>query len=130
MRTKLKNFGFLFLFIHIPEHTDKPVHLRGSDIFESYKRSAGQTVKLSRHEVKQLIAISTGFDFEAQIAMHNVSDDDVMKLHSCFTLQEKRLPDTKLSILQTLATDDLIKKNQNGWDILNVSVRPSTYCVG
>jgi predicted HTH transcriptional regulator len=115
--------GNAVLFIHIPEHSDKPVHLRGSDIFESYKRSAGQTVKLSRHEVKQLIAISTGFDFEAQIAMHNVSDDNVMKLldyDSYFTLQEKRLPDTKLSILQTLATDDLIKKTQNGWDILNL----------
>lgn len=51
------------LFIRIPEHTEKPVHLRGSDIFESYKRSAGQKIKLSRHEVKQLIAISPGFDF-------------------------------------------------------------------
>jgi ATP-dependent DNA helicase RecG len=115
--------GNAVLFIHIPEHNDKPVHLRGSDFFESYKRSAGQTVKLSRHEVKQLIAISTGFDFESQIAMHSVSDDDVMKLldyDSYFTLQEKRLPDTKLSILQTLATDDLIKKTQSGWDISNL----------
>lgn len=115
--------GNAVLFIHIPEHTDKPVHLRSSDIFESYKRSAGQTVKLSRHEVKQLISISTGFDFESQIAMQNVSDDDVMKLldyDSYFTLQEKRLPDTKLSILQTLANDDLIKKVQNGWDVLNL----------
>ncbi|HNB13144.1 MAG: ATP-binding protein [Saprospiraceae bacterium] len=49
--------GYPVLFIRIPEHTDKPVHLRGSDIFDSYKRSAGQTVRLSRHEVKQLIAI-------------------------------------------------------------------------
>lgn len=115
--------GNAVLFIHIPEHTDKPVHLRSSDIFESYKRSAGQTVKLSHHEIKQLIAISTGFDFESQIAMHNVSDDEVMKLldyDSYFTLQEKRLPDTKLSILQTLATDDLIKKTHNGWDVLNL----------
>jgi predicted HTH transcriptional regulator len=111
------------LFIHIPEHTEKPVHLRGSDIFDSYKRSAGQTVKLSRHEVKQLIAISSGFDFEAQVAMHNVSDDDVLKLldyDSYFTLQDKRLPDTKLSILQTLAGEDLTKKAPQGWDILNL----------
>lgn len=115
--------GNAVLFIHIPEHTDKPVFLRGSDIFDSFKRSAGQTVKLSRHEVKQLIAISTGFDFESQIAMQNVSDDQVIKLvdyDSYFTLQEKRLPDTKLSILQTLATEDLIKKAPKGWDILNL----------
>jgi ATP-dependent DNA helicase RecG len=111
------------LLIRIPEHTDKPVHLRGSDIFDSYKRSAGQTVKLSRHEVKQLIAISSGFDFETQVAMHSVSDDDVLKLmdyDSYFTLQDKRLPDTKLSILQTLAGEDLLKKYTQGWDILNL----------
>ncbi len=111
------------LFIRIPEHNEKPVHLRGSDIFDSYKRSAGQTVKLSRHEVKQLIAISSGFDFEAQVAMPNTSDDDVLKLldyDSYFTLQDKRLPDTKLSILQTLAGEDLIKKSTQGWNILNL----------
>ena len=111
------------LFIYIPEYSEKPVYLRGGEIFDSYKRSAGQTVKLSRHEVKQLIAISTGLDFESQIAMHNVSDDDVLKLldyDSYFTLQEKRLPDTKHSILQTLALDDLIRESQNGWNILNL----------
>ncbi len=115
--------GKAVLFVYIPEFNDKPVYLRGCDVFESYKRSAGQTVKLSRHEVKQLIAISTGFDFESQIAKHDVIDDDVMKLldyDSYFTLQEKRLPDTKLSILQTLANEDLIKKSQSGWDILNL----------
>jgi len=111
------------LFIQIPEHNEKPVHLRGSDIFDSYKRSAGQTVKLSRHEVKQLIAVSSGLDIEAQVAMTNVSDDDVLKLldyDSYFTLQDKRLPDTKISILQTLAGEDLIKKSTLGWDILNL----------
>lgn len=115
--------GNAILFIYIPEHSDKPVYLRGNDIFESFKRSAGQTVKLSRHEVKHLIAISTGFDFESQVAMQNVSDDGVMKLldyDSYFTLQEKRLPDTKLNILQTLTNDDLIRKTQNSWDILNL----------
>lgn len=40
--------GIPVLFVHIPEYHDKPVHLRGKDIYESYKRSAGQTVKLSR----------------------------------------------------------------------------------
>jgi len=115
--------GNAVLFIRIPEHNEKPVHLRGSDIFDSYKRSAGQTVKLSRHEVKQLLAVSSGFDFEAQVAMSNVSDDDVLKLldyDSYFTLQDKRLPDTKLSILQTLAGEDLIKKLTQSWDILNL----------
>jgi len=115
--------GQTVLFIKIPEYHDKPVHLRGSDIYNSFKRSAGQTVKLSRQEVKQLIALSTGVDFESQIAQTNVHEDDVLKLidfDSYFTLQEKRLPDTKLSILQTLAGEDLIKKSVQGWDVLNL----------
>ena len=111
------------LFIKIPEHSDKPVYLRGSDVFESYKRSAGQTVKLSRHEVKQLIAISSGLNFEEQVAAHNLDHDEVLKLldyDSYFILQEKRLPDTKLGILQALASEDLIRKSGAKWDILNL----------
>lgn len=111
------------LFIKIPEYHDKPVYLRGGDIYNSFKRSAGTTVKLSREEVKQLIALSTGVDFESQIAQTNVHEDDVLKLidfDNYFTLQEKRLPDTKLSILQTLASEDLIKKSVQGWDVLNL----------
>lgn len=114
--------GNAVLFIRIPESTEKLVHLRGEDIYSSYKRSAGQTVKLSRHEVKQLIAISSGLNFEAQTASSNVNDNDVLKLldyDSYFSLQEKRLPDTKLSIIETLESDDLIKKATQGWDILN-----------
>jgi ATP-dependent DNA helicase RecG len=65
--------GYSILCVHIPEHSDKPVYLRGADIFKSYKRSAGQTVKLSRHEVKQLIAASTGLHFEDQIDPENNS---------------------------------------------------------
>lgn len=115
--------GVPVLFIKIPEHNDKPVHLRGRDVFDSYKRSAGQTVKLSRNEVKQSIAVSTGLNFEVQAAITNVDDDEVLKLldyDSYFTLQEKRLPDTKLSILQTLANEDLVKKSLQHWDILNL----------
>jgi ATP-dependent DNA helicase RecG len=114
--------GNAVLLIRIPESSEKPVHLRGQDIYSSYKRSAGQTVKLSRHEVKQLIAISSGLNFEAQTASSNMNDDDVLKgldYDSYFSLQEKRLPDTKLSILEALESDDLIKKSNQGWDILN-----------
>ena len=90
--------GKSILFVYIPEYHDKPVHLRSGDIFESYKRSAGQTVKLTRPEVKQLIARSTGLSFETQIAQRDVDDDEVLKVldyDSYFRLQDKRLPETK-----------------------------------
>ena len=115
--------GVSILLVYIPEHESKPVHLRGQDLFASYKRSAGQTVKLSHHEIKQLIAISTGYQFESQTAMNNVASDDVLKLidyDSYFTLQERRLPDTKMGILDVLVSDYLIKQARNGWEILNL----------
>lgn len=111
------------LIIHIPENFDKPVYLRGKTVYESYKRSAGQTVKLSINEVKHLISISIGTDFEVQTAMHNIDDDEVLRqldYDSYFSLQEKRFPDTKNSLLHTLSTEDLIKNYNKNWDILNL----------
>ena len=92
--------------------------MRGKTVYESYKRSAGQTVKLSINEVKHLISISTGTDFEVQTAMHNIDDDEVLRqldYDSYFSLQEKRFPDTKNSLLHTLSTEDLIKNYNKNW---------------
>lgn len=111
------------LFIYVPEYYDKPVHLRSGDIFESYKRSAGQTVKLTRPEVKQLIAHSTGLSFESQIAQRDLNDDGILKIldhDSYFRLQDKRLPETKQGILQILESDELIVKSNSLWNITNL----------
>ena len=111
------------LLIYIPESHEKPVHLRGTDVFESYKRSAGHTVKMTRHEVKQLIANSTGLNFESQIASIGHSTDDIIRLldyDSYFSLQERKLPETKNSILDILANEGLIKQSVTKWDILNL----------
>jgi ATP-dependent DNA helicase RecG len=115
--------GKSVLFIYIPEYHDKPVHLRGGDIFDSYKRSAGQTVKLTRPEVKLLIAHSTGLSFESQIAQRDLSEDEVLKIldfDSYFRLQDKRLPETKNGILQILESDALIEKSNSLWNITNL----------
>lgn len=115
--------GSHVLLISIPEYQDKPVHLNDGDVFDSYKRSAGQTVKLTRQEVKQLIAQSTGLSFESQVARKGLSDDEVLQFldyDSYFSLQEKRLSETKKGILGALAGDDLIVKSVDGWCILNL----------
>lgn len=115
--------GIPVLFVHIPEYQDKPVHLRGKDIYESYKRSAGQTVKLSRQEVKHLIAASTGLEYENNIAATRIDSDDVLRMldyDRYFTLLDKRLPDTKQSILESLTDDGLIKRAGDYWDITNL----------
>jgi predicted HTH transcriptional regulator len=111
------------LLVHIPEYQDKPVHIRGKDIYESYKRSAGQTVKLSRQEVKHLIIGSTGLEYEDIIAASQNHSDEVLKMldyDQYFMLLDKRLPDTKQGILDSLADDGLIKKAGANWDITNL----------
>lgn len=115
--------GGTVLLIKIPESVNKPIHLRGKTIYEGYKRSAGHTVKLSQTDVKNLIARSFNFEFEQASCLRNLSTDEVINLldfSSYFTLQEKRLPDTKQAILNMLADDDLITKNAMSWDITNL----------
>lgn len=115
--------GHPVLLICIPESKDKPVYLRGKTILDSYKRSAGQTVKQSQLEVKHLVAISSGYTFEEHLALAKVSDDDVLRLldyDSYFTLQEKRLPDTKQGILGSLASEELyINQMENGISLIS-----------
>ena len=52
--------GHPLLFIRIPEQQNKPVYLRGRDIYEAYIRSAGHTVKMSREQVHEMLAQSHG----------------------------------------------------------------------
>jgi predicted HTH transcriptional regulator len=115
--------GNAILFIQIPESAEKPVFLRSGDIYDSYKRSAGSTVKLTRQEIKQLISQSNGTSFEQQVCLREASPDDLLKqlnYDSYFRLLEKRLPETKTGILQALANDELIVQNGNKWDITNL----------
>ncbi len=115
--------GNAILFIQIPESAEKPVFLRSGDIYNSYKRSAGSTVKLTRQEVKQLISQSNGTSFEQQICLREASPDDLLKqlnYDSYFRLLEKRLPETKTGILQALANEGLIVQNGDKWNITNL----------
>jgi predicted HTH transcriptional regulator len=115
--------GNPILFIKVAECQEKPVHIRGNDIYQCFTRSAGQTVKLSKQDIKSLIATSSGMDFESQNTKVIVDDDECLKLidyDSYFTLLEKRLPETKSGILHALAADDLIRKQSGGWEFLNL----------
>lgn len=115
--------GSPVLFIWIPEQIDKPVHIRGSDIFESYKRSVGQTVKMSREEVKKLLAISHGYSFEEQIAITGQTDDkvlDLLEYDNYFRLANRNLPENKKGILGVLENENMISKDGQSWNITNL----------
>jgi ATP-dependent DNA helicase RecG len=121
--TYLSTKGSELLFIHIPESGELPVHIRSSDLFDSYTRSAGQTVRMSRNEVKELIARSRGFSFEEQVAMRQATVDEVLTLldfESYFKLIDKKIPTDRIKIVEVLENEELVKKNQDVWDIINL----------
>lgn len=116
--------GHALLFIYIPEQHDKPVFLRGKDIFDSYIRSAGQTVKMSRNQVKALIAESQGLSFENRIIKEDVKKEQVVRLlnyQKMFQLLDKNIPVAIDSIISKMEEFGFCVKNANGlWGITNL----------
>lgn len=115
--------GCSLLFIHIPEQQDKPVYLRGKDIFTSYHRSAGQTVKMSKGQVKALIALSEGFSFEKQIALKNLTVNEVLSYlnyESLFKILDKNVPTSTNSIIDRLKDFKLCEQSGDLWNITNL----------
>lgn len=112
------------LFIHIPEQHDKPVYLRGKDIFSSYTRSAGQTVKMSRAQIKNVIAESQGFVFEEHIAKTDLSSTQLLNAldyHKMYELLGKEIPNTKEPIITKLEEYKFCQKQSGGlWSITNL----------
>jgi len=115
--------GNALLFIYIPEQTDKPVYLRSKTIYDSYYRSAGQTVKASPQEVKQMIAESQGLLFHEQMALRKATADEVLQLldYACyFQLTGRNFPESKSVILDALANEEFIVQKGDYWNITNL----------
>ena len=115
--------GYSLLFVYIPEQSDKPVHLRGKDIYTSYCRSAGQTVKMSRNQVKALIATSQGITFEEQVAKGELTKEEVLDLldyKALYRILDKNLPKSEDSIIDRLTDYKLCKQTGDHWTISNL----------
>ena len=111
------------LFIKIDEAKEKPVHLRNGSIYDSYTRSAGQTRRLEKTEVANLISVSQGLRFEDGIAMTGLTAEDVLKLidfTAYFDLTERVLPDGNDAILDVLCAEKLVRKNGVTFDMTNL----------
>ena len=115
--------GNSLLFIYIPEQTEKPVYLRGKTIYDSYHRSAGQTVKMSKNTVKFMISASHGISFESQIAMSKLSIEEVLNLldyKNFYERLDKNVPKSTDSIVSMLSEYDFVLHNENTLDITNL----------
>ncbi|MDR2466600.1 MAG: putative DNA binding domain-containing protein [Prevotellaceae bacterium] len=115
--------GYSLLFVHIPEQVEKPVYLRGTDLFNSYCRSAGQTVKMSHNQIKLLISSSEGIFFERQIAMKNMNAENVLTLlnyRKMFELLDKNVPSSPNTILNKMNDLEFCKYESGYWHITNL----------
>jgi predicted HTH transcriptional regulator len=111
------------LFFYIPEQTEKPVYPRNGTIYESYQRSAGQTVKMSKEAVKFMISASHGISFESQIAMPDLSEKEVLELldyKRFYERLDKNVPKSTDTILSTLIEYDFVLEGENSLSITNL----------
>ena len=115
--------GHSLLFVHIPEQSDKPAHLRGNDMFNCYTRSAGQTVKMTRKQVQILISQSRGIQFEEMLALENLTKDQVLEkinYQKLYELLDKNISKNSDSIIAVLKEYNFIKDKNNSWAITNL----------
>lgn len=115
--------GHHLLFIYVPEQNDKPVYLKGKTMFDSYHRSAGQTIKMSRSQVKLMIAKSEGITFENGIAMSNIESKDLLErldYKSFFVRLDKDIPKSQDAIIGKLKDFGFCQENGENWDITNL----------
>ena len=115
--------GENLLFIFIPEEQGKPVHLRGKDIYASYYRSGGQTLKMSTKQVQMLIAKSMGISFEENTALDNLSQDQVLSLldyQALYRILDKSVPKSADTILDKLSDMGYCSEKNGSWTITNL----------
>ena len=115
--------GYALLFVRIHEQANKPIYMRGKDIYEAYIRSAGHTVKMSREQVHELIALSHGLSFEERVAQSGLTFEGVERLLDCnklFELLDKKMPSEKKLMMKQMAEYGLVVEKGDLYDILNL----------
>lgn len=115
--------GHPVLMVHIPEYREKPMYLRGADVYNTFIRSTGHTVRMSRQQVRSLIAESENVSFEEKIIGHGYSYADVLSLldfKKFFELLKRQIPSSQYSVLSTLEEFGLCVKENVGYGITNL----------
>ena len=111
------------LIVKVPQSRERPVHLRGKSVFESYTRVAGQTRRLSKAEVGTLISLSSGVDFEDQIALDQLAVEQItglLDIQAYFELLSLGLPSTSSAIVDALISDGIVTHINDNYAITNL----------
>lgn len=119
----LEFHGHALLFIYIPEFREKPMHLRGTDIYDCYIRSAGHTVKMSRQQVRLMVADSEGINYEDRIAKHGLTAETVLNLlnyKKLFELLDRQIPSSPEGVLAFMEELGICHQDNIGYSITNL----------
>ena len=114
--------GVAILLVHVFESTQKPVHIRGQGIEQSYIRSGGQTRKMSRQEIAQAVLASRQMRYEELEAL-TCQESDVLALLDCERLlQLLGVPaaQTPAAILEELVNQKVVYRHNGHYSITNL----------
>jgi predicted HTH transcriptional regulator len=109
--------GLPLLFIHIPESTVKPVHLRGKPLDVAFIRSGGTTRRASRKEIGTMMLQSRTPRWEELRATTLLTDEEMLSLMHVLgmtTLADKVLPSTNPGIIDWLEGEKFIVREPIG----------------
>lgn len=111
------------LLIYIVEARHKPVHVRGESLESSFIRSAGQTRKVSTHELRELVKIGDNDFFEDRFASTKLNLEQaflLLDIDAYFRLLRKRKPNDETLIKEELIDDHIIADLPEGIAITNL----------
>lgn len=110
------------LFVHVPESSVKPVHLRGKGLEESFIRSGGTTRKAARQEIGTLMLNSRTPRWEDLHASVLLPDDEFtakLSVAPIFKMLERPIPSDSEDTLAWMAAERFISREPAGGGYVN-----------
>lgn len=111
------------LFVHIPEATIKPVHLRGKDLEHSFIRSAGTTRSASRQEIGHMMLSSRTPRWEDLRASTLLREDEALaalEIDPVFEMLDRPAPVGLEARFQWLIDERFLERAEGGGFITNL----------
>ncbi len=109
--------GVRLLFVHVPESTVKPVHLRGKSLDEAFIRSGGTTRKASRQEIGTLMLNSRTPRWEelhASVLLIDAALAASLNVESICAMLERPLATSPEEMLTWMAAERFIVRDAAG----------------
>lgn len=109
--------GVRLLFVHVPESTVKPVHLRGKSLDEAFIRSGGTTRKASRQEIGTLMLNSRTPRWEelrASVLLNDAVLAASLNVEPIFSMLERPVATSPDEMLAWMAAERFIVREPAG----------------